>query len=315
MAGPSAGSGTVRSAGSVTVRSPATCANLGPGFDSFGLAVDLHDDVAVELAPAGVEVEVAGEGAGSVPRGEAHLVVRALRATFDLLGVAQPGLRLRCTNRVPQGRGLGSSAAAIVSGVTAAQALAGAQGLGTSEALTLAASLEGHPDNVAACLLGGFTVAWRTGDAVCAVRLDVHPDISPVLFVPPTSLPTALARKALPAEVRHTDASFNAGRAGLLVAAMTRYPAELLAATDDRLHQPYRRALMPASIDLVDSLRAAGVAAALSGAGPAVLALSWPSDATGGFAPPGWRCLPLPVAASGAAVLPDLSERGRPIDR
>lgn len=292
------------SASSVTVGSPATSANLGPGFDSFGLAVDLRDSVEAAVTSGGLEIEVRGEGAGVVPRDEHHLVVLAMRATFDLLGVPQPGLRLACTNRVPHGRGLGSSAAAIVSGIKTAEALTPGVALEPHEVLTLAASLEGHPDNVAACLLGGFTVAWASGGQTRAVALEVHHDVAPVVFLPPTSLSTQLARDVLPARVTHLDAQLNAGRAGLLVAAITEFPAELLAATEDRLHQPFRRAAMPASLALMDRLRDAGIAAVISGAGPAVLALTVPTTPAdpARWAPPGWTCLPLPVAATGATV-------------
>ncbi len=292
------------SAGSVTVRSPATCANLGPGFDSFGLAVDLRDSVAVRVASGGVDVQVAGEGAEGIPRDEQHLVVRAMRAAFDLLGLPQPGLRLSCTNRVPHGRGLGSSAAAVVSGIRAAEALVPGSALESGQALSLAASLEGHPDNVAACLLGGFTVAWMSGPRAGAVALNVHRDVSPVLFVPPTSLSTELARSLLPDRVTHLDARLNSGRAGLLVAALTRFPEELLTATEDRLHQQYRRSAMPGSVALMDRLRAAGIAAAISGSGPAVVALGIPSGPVepARWSQSGWDCLPLPVARAGASV-------------
>ncbi len=293
---------------SVAVQAPATCANLGPGFDSFGLAVGRYDVVQAAVAPGGVDVEVTGEGADAVPRDESHLVVRSMRATFDTLGVPQPGLRLSCVNKVPHRRGLGSSAAAIVAGIQSAVALTLDATLDLGTALTLAASLEGHPDNVAACLLGGFTVAWTAGGQTRAVALDVHPDVSPVVFVPPTSLATEVARDLLPEQVTQVDAGLNAGRAGLLVAALTRHPQELLAATEDRLHQPFRRTAMPASFALMDALRAAGVAAVLSGSGPAVLALSTPTHAVepGRWTPAGWRCLELPVAfgaAAAAAVL------------
>lgn len=292
------------STGSVTVRSPATCANLGPGFDCFGLALDLRDSVEARVASGGVEVQVLGEGAEDIPRGEQQLVVRAMRATFDLLGLAQPGLRLSCTNRVPQGRGLGSSAAAIVSGIRAAEALVPDSGLESGEALSLAASLEGHPDNVAACLLGGFTVAWMSGTGAGAVALGVHRDVSPVVFVPPTSLSTELARNLLPDRVTHLDARHNSGRAGLLVAALTQFPEELLLATEDRLHQQFRRSAMPGSLALMDRLRAAGIAATISGSGPAVVALGIPTRPVepARWSPSGWDCLALSVAKAGAIV-------------
>src|ERR1700761_3100063 len=182
--------------GPVRVRVPATSANLGPGFDTLGLALGLYDEVEVAVAPSGVDIEVIGEGAADVAdAGEKHLIVRALRVAFDDLNVPQPpGLALRCVNRIPHGRGLGSSAAAIVAGLIAARALAGAS-TDPEDALPLANVLEGHPDNVAPCLFGGLTIAWiATGadglPAARAVRLDPHPEVRPVAFIAPGSVPT-----------------------------------------------------------------------------------------------------------------------------
>jgi homoserine kinase len=257
----------------VRVRVPATSANLGPGFDALGLALTLHDEVEARVVPSGLHIDVSGEGAADVTDAEeAHLVVRAMRAAFDDLGARQPpGLALRCVNRIPHGRGLGSSAAAIVAGVLAARALAGA-GAGPDEALPLANALEGHPDNVAPCLYGGLTIAWLSDGGARAVRLEPAPEIKPVAFIAPGPVATEVARGLLPARVPHADAARNAGRAALLVAALTAYPETLLDATEDWLHQDYRAAAMPATRDLVGRLRAAGVPAVLSGAGPSVLA-------------------------------------------
>lgn len=262
---------------------PATSANLGPGFDAFGLALDLHDELELTLLQAPdadgkrlLEIEVDGEGADSVPRDASHLVVRALDATLARLGSSSaPSLRLRCWNRIPHGRGLGSSAAAIVAGVLLGRALvpAGSERLDQPAALALASELEGHPDNVAACLLGGFTIAWSEGRRVRAVRLEPAPGLVPVVLVPPTSLGTETARGLLPATVPHADAAHAAGRAGLLVAALTQRPDLLLAATEDRLHQPYRAVAMPATDLLLRRLRARDVPAVVSGAGPSLLAL------------------------------------------
>jgi homoserine kinase len=287
----------------VAVRVPATSANLGPGFDSFGLALALHDSVEVTARSSGLAVEVVGEGAADVPRDEQNLVVRALRATLDELGTPQPGLRLTCHNSVPHGRGLGSSAAAIVAGIRLAEALARDSTLPSGRALEIAAALEGHPDNVAACLLGGLTVAWTEGvDQVWAVRLEVHPDVRPVVFVPPTSMSTHAARELLPDVVSHHSASRNAARAGLLVAALTAYPEHLLAATEDHLHQEFRGSAMPETMRLLDSLRVAGVAAVVSGAGPAVLALPTTQSVVEPerWTPTGWRALALAVEPHGA---------------
>jgi homoserine kinase len=259
----------------VHVRAPATSANLGPGFDSLGLALARHDLVEARVSTGGVRVEVSGEGAGELPTDGSHLVARAMAAAFDVLGERPSGLRLRCVNHIPQARGLGSSSAAIVAGLLAARALAvdGAAGFDDAAVLALAAEIEGHPDNVAACLLGGLTVAWTEAGTGRAVRLEPASVLHPVAYVPATRGLTAVARAALPGAVPHGDAAFNAGRAALLVHALTREPGLLLAATEDRLHQSYRAAAMPASAQLVRDLRAMGVPAVVSGAGPTVLAL------------------------------------------
>jgi homoserine kinase len=296
----------------VAVRVPATSANLGPGFDSFGLALALYDTVEVSATSRGLSVEVVGQGAADVPRDERNLVVRALRATLDVLETPQPGLRLTCRNSVPHGRGLGSSAAAIVAGIRLAEALAPDSALPPVRTLEIAAALEGHPDNVAACLLGGLTVAWTEPapgpgqepeqERARAVRLDVHPDVRPAVLVPPTSLSTQAARELLPDKVSHRDASRNAAHAGLLVAALTAYPEHLLAATEDRLHQKYRRPAMPETVRLLDSLRGDGIAAVVSGAGPAVLALGTRQFGLkpARWTPAGWRALVLAVDPAGA---------------
>jgi homoserine kinase len=270
----------------VTVCVPATSANLGPGFDSFGLALDLCNEVTAQVVPHGLHVDVEGESADHVARDESHLVVRAARRTFAALGVAVPGLRLSCVDRVPHTRGLGSSAAAIVAGVTVARALVtdAEQRLDAQAVLGLAAELEGHPDNVAAAVLGGFTVAWCDGSGARAVRLET--DVLVTALVPAEPVATAATRRLLPAHVAHADATYTAGRAGLLVAALTGRPDLLLAATDDRLHQPYRASVMPGTAALVTRLRADGHAAVVSGAGPTILVLHGP-EAPGPLAPPG----------------------------
>ncbi|ADG73962.1 homoserine kinase [Cellulomonas flavigena DSM 20109] len=305
----------------VRVRVPATSANLGPGFDALGLALGLHDELEVRaLGTSDVRVEVEGEGAGTVPDDETHLVVRALRVALDHVGAPQTGLHLTCRNRVPHGRGLGSSAAAVVAGILAARGLvAEPDALDDDTALALATELEGHPDNAAPAILGGLTVAWSDEPgaagpgAVRAVRLAVHEDVAPVAVVPPGHLSTRAARGVLPAQVPHADAAWQAGRSALLVEALGRNPELLFAATGDRLHQGYRREVMPASLALVDALRSRGVAAVVSGAGPTVLALARRgrdgttdadaaiADAFGGVMA-GWRVLPLDVDTAGASV-------------
>ncbi|ADL48661.1 homoserine kinase [Micromonospora aurantiaca (nom. illeg.)] len=289
--------------GPVRVRVPATSANLGPGFDALGLALGRHDDVTAEVTDGGVRVSVTGEGAGELPSDERHLIVTAMRATFDAFGAQPAGLALECVNRIPQARGLGSSSAAIVAGVLAARALVadGDRRMDDDAALRLAAELEGHPDNVAPCLLGGFTIAWTEPGGARAVSLPVAPAVHPTVFVPAERGLTSVARAALPATVPHADAASNAGRAALLVHALTADPALLLPATVDRLHQEQRAPGMPATAALVGELRAAGVAAVVSGAGPTVLALS---EVPAGFqAGTDWRRWELPIDVSGARVI------------
>lgn len=300
------------------VRVPATSANLGPGFDALGLALALYDDVEVRaLGSADVVVDVVGEGAEEVPSGDDHLVVRALRHALDHVGAPQTGLHLTCRNRIPHGRGLGSSAGAVVAGLLAARALvAEPESLDDDVVLRLATELEGHPDNAAPALLGGATVAWsdQAAGTVHAARLPVHEDVAPVVVVPGTRLATSHARGVLPATVPHGDAAFQAGRAALLVEALGRRPDLLLPATEDRLHQGYRRPVMKESMALVDALRARDVAAVVSGAGPTVLVLA---RATGtvdgatdaddaltavfGGAMGGWRIVRLGIDTAGAA--------------
>lgn len=291
--------------GPVRVSVPATSANLGPGFDSLGLALSLRDELEAEVLPDGLVVEVAGAGADGVPRDESHLVVRAMRAAFDLMGEQPPGLRLSCRNVIPHARGLGSSSAAIVAGVVLARGLvAGGQLLASDEALfDLAADLEGHPDNVAPAFYGGFVISGREADRWYAVRAGVDPRIAAVVFVPPDGVETTVARGLLPDVVPHADAAANAGRAALLVAAITGQPEHLLAATRDWLHQDQREPAMPGTLELVRALRADGVPAVVSGAGPTVLAFG-SADTADLLArcPRGWTPYELSVDVEGARL-------------
>ncbi|GIH74753.1 homoserine kinase [Planobispora longispora] len=322
----------------VVVRVPATSANLGPGFDTLGLALAFYDEVEATLFEpssdaTAAEVLVEGEGAGELDLGEGHLIVATMRKTFDRMGLPQPrGIRLRCRNRIPHSRGLGSSSAAICAGIVAARALAAAPyaaqprlrpdgsafsyegnpaepaGFTDDDAFALATEIEGHPDNVAPCLAGGLTIAWMEQPGVPRmVKLVPHADVRPVALVPRHRLSTEVARGLLPERVPHADASANAGRAALLIAALTGRPERelLLAATQDRLHQDYRAPAMPQTAELVKRLRGAGVPAVVSGAGPTVLA--FPAADTQDLIAPevgtDWHIQPLDVETHGACVV------------
>lgn len=294
----------------VEVVVPATSANLGPGFDSLGLALGLHDHlVAMVTDDPGVLVTVEGEGASALPTDERHLVAQAMVAAWDEMGVEPAGVVLRCTNAIPQGRGLGSSAAAIVAGILLARGLAeqGEELLPEGEILGLATRMEGHPDNVAAALLGGFTTAWVDSDDThaSAVTRTVHTSVAPVIFIPPAPLSTREARGLLADSVRRSDAVFNVGRTALLAHALVSDPSMLFPATEDRLHQDARAQIYPAAHDLVVGLRSLGISAVVSGAGPSVLALTRGADerdAAIAESPGDWTALAIPVDGSGARV-------------
>lgn len=292
----------------VRVHVPATSANLGPGFDALGLALDLWDEVEVDVSfeevrrPIEIEIEVDGVGADFVPRDERHLIVRTLRTCFTEHEIEPRSLRLRCHNRIPHSRGLGSSAAAIVAGVLAAQRLGGVDDVVADDVLATAARIEGHPDNVAPCVLGGLTVAWNGDDGRArASRSEPHPDLAPVVLVPEAHVPTKVARGLIPATVPHADAARNAGRAALLMTALTREPGLLMDATEDWLHQQYREPAMPGTIELVSVLRKESVAAVVSGAGPSILVLAT-KDQIVPEPPAGWSALHVATALRGAYV-------------
>jgi homoserine kinase len=283
--------GGVRLGVPVTVRVPASSANLGPGFDSMGLALAVYDVVTVQASAPDAEgpratVDVVGEGAGTVPTGEDHLVVRAVRTGLERAGATPPSLRLTCVNAIPHGKGLGSSAAAVVAGLVAARGLlAEPERLDDATVFALATAAEGHPDNAAAAVFGGFVLSW-VGDgagsghlpAARHVGLAVDPRVRVVVCVPDADLPTSAARAMLPAAVPHADAAFTAARAALLVEALTRRPELLHEATRERLHQAQRGPAMPATAALLASLRDSGVAAVVSGAGPSLLAFCVSDD-------------------------------------
>lgn len=260
---------------SVTVKVPATSANLGPGFDTLGLALAVYDELTVTVREQpGVFVEVQGVGAGVVPTDETNLVARAIAHTFEVFGQTMPGLNLVARNTIPHGRGMGSSGAAIVSGIVAAKGLLeGVVDIDSDALLRLATDMEGHPDNVAPALFGGLTIAWMTPDGPESKKMMVHRGVSPLVFVPAHEMSTALARSLQPSQVPHEDAVFNVSRSALLVAALIQSPELLLAATEDKLHQSYRAAAMPETDRMITLLRQSGFPAVVSGAGPSVLVL------------------------------------------
>jgi homoserine kinase len=263
----------------------ASSANLGPGFDSIGLALSLYDEIIVETTDPGLIVDVEGEGAGELALDSGHLVVRAVERGLQAAGVTAPGLIVRCRNAIPHSRGLGSSAAAVVGGLAAVNGLvaqAGSTPLSQAQLIQLSSEFEGHPDNAAAAVLGGAVVSWT--DRGCdppsfsGVPLRLHPEIHLFPAIPEQRSSTTEARVLLPAQVSHHDARFNLSRAALLVVALTERPDLLMAATEDMLHQPQRAPAMPVSAEYLRLLRRYNVAAVLSGAGPAVIALSTASE-------------------------------------
>jgi len=298
---------------SVTVRVPATTANLGPGFDTLGMALAVYDELQVTVREQpGATVEVVGVGEGEVPTDESNLVVRAIAHTFAAVGQELPGLDLVAHNSIPHGRGMGSSGAAIVSGVMAAKGLLeGIVELDSQALLSLATALEGHPDNVAPALFGGLTIAWMTPEGPRHKKLIVHRGVSPLVAVPVESrMSTELARSLQPDSVPHEDAIFNVSRSALLIAALIQSPELLLAATEDKLHQSYRASAMPETDALIQVLRANGLAAVVSGAGPSILVLgSDPSQRLRAeeliheHATTPWNCLLLAVDFRGATVV------------
>lgn len=305
----------------VAVTVPATTANLGPGFDTLGLALAMYDriDVAVRDEP-GVRVHVHGVGEGSVPNDETNLVARSIEHTFGQYGRMLPGLDIVAHNVIPHGRGLGSSGAAIVAGVMAARGLLeGMVDIDAETLLHLATELEGHPDNVAPALFGGLTIAWVTPKGPSYKKLMVHRGVSPLVLVPEQIMSTQLARSLQPPSVPHEDAVFNVSRSALLIAALIQSPELLLTATEDKLHQSYRASAMPETNRLIALLRANGLAAAVSGAGPSILVLA--SDPAGRLAASElvannaqspWQAFPLAVDVKGATVVTRSTEPANP---
>ncbi|UOQ56131.1 homoserine kinase [Leucobacter allii] len=299
---------------SVRVRVPATSANLGPGFDTLGIALAHGDElVATTRSAPGAAVAVTGVGEGEVPTDETNLVVRSAAHVYEQLGREMPGLELAAHNRIPHGRGMGSSGSAIVAGVMIAAGLLESDPeaplvLSDEQLLAFATELEGHPDNVAPALFGGLTIAWTTGQGPRFKKLIVHRGVAPLVLVPGFTMSTELARSLQPKQVPHEDAVFNVSRSALLVAALTQSPELLLEATEDRLHQDYRGDAMPATRDLIGELRAAGHPAVVSGAGPSILVLAnGPAERLAAAdlvaeRHPEWRVLILAVDTKGATV-------------
>jgi homoserine kinase len=271
---------TVAAGQRVTVRVPATSANLGPGYDSLGLALAMYDTVTVETHDGGgLAFDLRGEGADTLPRDESHLVVRTLDAALARLGYRHGGLALTAENVSPHGRGLGSSASATVAAVLAAAALVAPEDRpDRAWALQLCSEIEGHPDNVAPAIYGSLALSWQDGEAFRTAIAEVAPSVMPIVAIPDFELSTELARSLLPSSVPHHAAAANAGRAALLVHALTKDPSLLLPATEDYLHQSYRSSAMEPSARLIAALRAEGHAAVVSGAGPTVLVLAGGED-------------------------------------
>ena len=266
------------------VKVPATSANLGPGFDSFAIALEKRDRyIAQILDEKSLDIDVVGEGSEEVPRDEKNLVVKAIHKGWEFLGLPKkeyPGLALRALTNLPHGRGLGSSASAIVGGLALSRSLivGGSERMSDNDLLTLASEMEGHPDNVAAALFGGAVLSWSGDEFSDAIKLEVSPRITAVAFIPSNHVPTSKARKMLPDVIPHADAVQNSINTAILTQALTSRPDLLLRATEDYLHQSYREAAMPKSYALMKKLRAAGVPAFISGAGPTVLALLVDAD-------------------------------------
>lgn len=300
----------------VTVRVPATTANLGPGYDSLGLALALHDTLTVEsLDTDELVFDLRGEGADTLPRDASHLVIRAMDAAFERLGYRHGGLKVTAENVNPHGRGLGSSASAVVAAVSAANAMVPAESRrGRDWILQLTSEMEGHPDNVAPAIFGGLALSWQHSEQYSSTSATVAPEVIPVVAVPDFELSTEAARALLPASVGHHAAAMNSGRAALLIHALTQAPEFLLPGTEDYLHQSYRAEAMRPSAALITALRNAGHAAVVSGAGPTVLVLANGAqeaaailDFIGEFTAANtpevkWRVLKLAVDVEGAKV-------------
>ena len=315
MASKRSNSGLTFKATLAQISVPATSANIGPGFDCFGIALELRDRYAAQvLDDETFDVDVTGEGADEVKKDAKNLVIKSMLRGFEHMGAKPRGIALRALNVIPHGRGLGSSASAIVGGLALARSLVltGEQYMSDEELITLATELEGHPDNVAAAFYGGATLAWSesktssvgdTKNIGRAVSLRVDDRIKALLLVPNNQLATAKARKLLPEIIPHQDAVLNSSRTALLVHALAERPDLLFIATEDLLHQKYRAQAMPKTIALVEKLRGAGLAAVVSGAGPSLMVLySGAEDEIDQLesVAPGFTAMKLAIAKTGA---------------
>jgi len=315
MASKRSNSGLTFKATLAQISVPATSANIGPGFDCFGIALELRDRYAAQvLDDETFDVDVTGEGADEVKKDAKNLVIKSMLRGFEHMGAKPRGIALRALNVIPHGRGLGSSASAIVGGLALARSLVltGEQYMSDEDLITLATELEGHPDNVAAAFYGGATLAWsesktssvgETKNIGRAVSLRVDDRIKALLLVPNNQLATAKARKLLPEIIPHQDAVLNSSRTALLVHALAERPDLLFIATEDLLHQKYRAQAMPKTIALVEKLRGAGLAAVVSGAGPSVMVLySGAEDEIDQLesVAPGFTAMKLAIAKTGA---------------
>lgn len=314
--------------GKVRLQVPATSANLGPGYDSLGLALAHYDELEIRRVEQGLSFELSGEGHNQVSRDQSHLVVKAMAQTWASLGITElPGLHIKAVNKIPHSRGLGSSAAAIVAGVCAANyLLTEPLRLSDRAVLQLCSSMEGHPDNVAPALMGNFVISYLQEDGWQAVPVPVHPELKALVAIPDYQVPTKAGRALLPEQVPHRDAASNSGRAALLTHALSTNPDYLFAGTADLLHQQYRASVMQPSAALLDQLRQCGFAALISGAGPSVLVfvrgndeqdhvkdslksvLNHPEIANFSGRRLNWCVLPVDIASKGVMIAREESE-------